>query len=176
MIARAALQLSGHLYMQSKKAHEAEVQITEERKQTRHFKDQWQKVNDELISLKNDNTMFAVADSTIESEYKELMHEIKNWTDMYCNERTYLTSKRRSALEELEILSPNYSVFWNNWRLRSLLIQSFIMKLIMNSVLTFDETRGLHWASGGLEGPLRSLYSNVMKSKFRLNAQLQSIL
>ncbi|KAF2267195.1 hypothetical protein CC78DRAFT_593725 [Lojkania enalia] len=117
----------------------------------------WKKAASALTELRRQNSNYTIDDQTVKHSYSEIIYETGNWASNYCTGKPSLGLTSQDW-DRLCTLTADPERYLQSKRLRPLLIQSLIMKMLAADVLNFSEHVGLLWA-GDFSPSLRKLSS-----------------
>lgn len=106
----------------------------------------WKGATEEITKLRQQSSVQKVDDSTLKAAYEEIIYSVSNWAGNYSGGQD--ASFQKSDLVPLQSLTPHYLQYMTSEILRPVLIQSFVMKLLVDNILSYSDSdpNGLLWA------------------------------
>ena len=156
--------------MQSLNAYiqQQEDQAEDQAQRNKDLERQWKKAIGELSRLKQQGVVHKVDDDSLKARYETVLYHSRTWGQTYCGSqagRMTFGSKEIECLKEL-IVEKDIARYLSSQTLRPVLMQSLIMHILWNDVLSKRAGGGSVWA-GDLAASL-----NQLDGKLRLGTSL----
>ncbi|KAF2463864.1 uncharacterized protein BDR25DRAFT_104884 [Lindgomyces ingoldianus] len=127
--------------------------LSDSYQRTEQLERAWKESTEEVAKLRQQSSVHKVDDNTLKATYGEVIYSVGNWASNYCGGRD--ASFHEADLLPLKSLTRHYRQYVSSEVLRPVLIQSLVMRMLVENILySGSELNGLLWA-GRLSPGLR---------------------